>query len=193
MHEKNTTGGFQTGDINLASALMACGVPLSPDDPVTLIQPESGKPYGSFRLREMTMDGRDSTMDLMLVWGGKKRLAPSHGFEVICQFLRSRPADCRSTNDLLDFAMEYLVTLGMPCAGVRTLADVPRWVAAKPTSADSFILAFIHCREQLFRHFQKSKTDHYLTRGSGNEARHAMISNNLPRWQRRELTSRLQG
>ena len=192
-HEKNTTGGFQTGDINLAAALMACGVPLSPEDPVTVIQPEIGKPYGSFRLREITMDGRDKTQDLMAAWSGRKQLTPAHGFEQICRFLRSRGSDCRSTEEMLDFAIDYLTDIGFPCVGVRCFADVADYVSTRPTSADAFVLAFIHCRELLFQAFRRSKIDHYLTRGSGNDIRRAVISNTLPAWQRRELTARLQG
>lgn len=190
---RNTTGGFQTGDINLAAALMACGVPLSPDDPVTIIQPEHGKRYASFRLMEITMDGEDKTADLMSAWSGRKELEPSHGFEMICRFLRDRPSDCRRTDELMDFAIDWLSGIGFPCAGVRSLSDVPQYVAERPTSVDAFILAFVHCRDVIFQAYQRSKTDHYMTRGSGADSRYAMISDNLPRWQRRELTSRLNG
>jgi len=190
---RNETGGFQTGDINLAAALMACGVPLSPEDPVTIIQPENGRRYGSFRLMEITMDGRDKTADLMSAWDGKKDLPPGHGFEMICRFLRERPDDCRHTDDLMDFAMAWLGRLGFPCAGVRTFDDVPQFVTGRPASVDAFVLAFIHCRELIFQAYRRSKTDHFMIRGSGRDSRYAIISDNLPRWQRRELTSRLNG
>jgi hypothetical protein len=192
MENRNTTS-HQTGDINLAAALMACGVPPSREQPIKLIQPESGKKYASFRLGPCTMDGKEKTENLMDVWAGRRELEPSHGFEQICRFLKARPRGCRDTEALLDFAIDYLRKMGFALSGVRHMGDIEAKVQSEPQSVDSFILAFIHCRELLFSMFRQARTDFYFERGHGADTRRGMIAENLPAWQRRELTSRLNG
>lgn len=183
----------QTGDLNLAAALMACGVPLSQQDPIAIIQPEHGKRYGSFRLGPATIDGEDETRDLMDAWTGKLPLPPAHPFQTISDFLKSRPENCRSTPDMFDYAIAYLRMESLAVSGVARITDIPAFVERNRKSTAAFILAFVHCREMLFQQFTRARTDHYLQRGSGQEIRRAMISSNLPKWQRAELTSRLNG
>lgn len=190
---RNGDSSFQTGDINLAAALIACGVPPSDGDPVTVIQPEHGPAYGSFRLGSITADGKDLTAHLMEAWNHQRDMGEWHGFTIISEFIKARPKDCRHTDEMLDFAIDYLRAMGESTAGIAELRDIPSFVERDRNTAAAFILAFVWQRDDLFKTFRNAKTDFYLSRGTGRDMRQAMISDNLPRWQRRELTSRLQG
>jgi hypothetical protein len=184
---------FQTGDINLAAALMACGVPLTPEDPAVMIQPEHGRRYASFRLLGMTMDGRDETRTMMAEWNRRGALQPGHPFTAIADFItekRRAEPDAKSCNDFLAFAIDYLRADGFSCGTVCKVADIPDFVNGGPGTVDRYILAFIHCREVLFGIISDARrTDFHMER----DGRHALISDNLPRWQKQHLTSRLNG
>ena len=184
---------YQTGDMNLAAALMACGVPLAQEDPAVMIQPERGRRYASFRLLGRTMDGKDETRAMMAEWARRGQLQPGHPFTAIADFVtekrRSAP-EAKSCDDILGFALEYLRAEGFPCHGVARVSDIPDAVNGGPDTLDCYILAFIHCREVLFQIIDETRrTDYYFER----EGRHALISDNLPRWQKQYLTSRLNG
>jgi len=184
---------YQTGDMNLAAALMACGVPLAPDDPAVMIQPENGRRYASFRLLGRTMDGQDDTRAMMGEWNKRGELRPGHPFTAIADFLnekRRAAPGAKSGDEILGFALEYLRADGYPCHGVARVTDIPDAVNGGPDTLDCYILAFIHCREVLFGIIRDTRrTDYHLER----EGRHAMISDTLPRWQKQHLTSRLNG
>ena len=185
----------QCGDINLVAAIMAMGVPLKSDCPLTLTENEDGMIYSSFRLEEYTFDMKIATQDLMENWSGVSRnpYPATHGFSQICQFIRCRPRGIQNTQDLLDFAVDYLRQMGHELPGLRVITDIPRFVAALPTSEASYVLAYIANREQCFQLFARAKRDKYRTAGEGKDTRRVLIDTKLPRWQKQELLSRLQG
>ena len=185
----------QCGDINLVAAIMSLGIPLKSGDPLTLTEGPGGKIYSSFRLEEYSLDMKIATNDLMENWSGIARvpLPHDHGFSRICQFIRSRKAGIQNSQDLLDFAVDYLRERGHELPGLRRLADIPHFVAAMPDSEASYVLAYIANREQCFHLYSKARRDKYRTAGHGSEMRHALIDHKLPRWKKEELVSRLQG
>lgn len=193
MHEGKI---YQTGDINLAAALMACGVPLSPTDPAVMVQPEDGPRYASFRLLDRTIDGKDETDSMMARWKHGGALPPDHGFSIIADFLierRERAPEAKSTDEMIAFAVDYMTAQGRAAGmnGVRNVNDIPDRLRRAPHTPETFILAFVHCRDLLFGIINKMKrTDYHFQR---DEVRHAIISNTLPAWQRKELTARING
>lgn len=188
--EGNTT--WQCGDINLAAALMSQEIPLDAYCPVSLIDSETGQ-YSSFRITFAHTSGGLDTEDLMDAWAGKKSIPKDHGFSYVCQFIRARPRGIQSSNDLLDFAVTYLTEKGHKLPGLRTLEDIPAFVNALPNSEASYVLAYINNRDVCFQLHKRATRKSYLTEGSGSETRHALLDTQLPKWQARELLSRLQG
>lgn len=195
--EINGQASFQTGDINLAAALMACGVPPSRDDPVAVIQPEHGKPYASFRVGPQTADGKDLTEHMMEAWNNRRDLGEWHGFTILSHFIkafrRGIPNGQKSTENVFGFAIDYIRDMGESSTGVAKVSDIPAFVDKDRHTAAAFILAFVWQRDDLYKTWKRARTDFYLSRGDCYAMRQALISDNLPRWQRRELTSRLQG
>ena len=178
----------QTGDLNLAASLMACGVPLSQDAPVALIQPEHGKRYGSFRFGPMTADGIDSTDSMLHAWSGRGGMKPDHPFMQLMDFCKShRAAGIRDTDSLLSFAIGYLLDRQQRVDSVSMLSDIPQFIESNRLTMAGFVLAYVFNRDVLFKAFSKARTDYYFSKNGHS----AMISDKLPRWQQRELASRL--
>ena len=184
---------YHTGDINLAAALMACGVHLDPLAPVRLIESEAiGRDYASFRLFDITADGLDSTGRLMSAWSKVEPLPAHHPFEIISRFVAGKPREIRHTNDLLDYAIDWLRADGInpPCS---SLADIPDLCRKFPQSVESYILGFVYNRETCFKLCQQARREVHQFSKDGNRERQTLIDTRLPRWQRNELLSRLQG
>lgn len=186
------TSIHHTGDINLVASLMAMGIPLDPIDPVSVVDNEKGV-YGSFSVTEYSEDGTIDTGTLMDAWTGSKPLPPEHGFSRICAFLRARPRGVQRSEDLLDFAVEYLRQQGHTLPGLRRLADIPAFVNALPEGEASYVLAYVWNRDVCFQLYKLVSKKLYYQEGEGRDARRAIIDTRLPRWQASEILSRLQG
>jgi len=183
---------YQTGDINLAAAIMSCGVPLDPLDPVCQIEHPNGTKYGRYSLAPYSMDGVTDTGDLMEHWSGTKTLPESHGFSQICEFIKARPRGIQRTDDLLDFAMEYLQGLGFLLMGLRGIDSVSAYVNSHENAA-SYILAYVSNRDLCFTLYRTMTRKVYYEEGYGDDIRRALLDTRLPKREARELLSRLQG
>lgn len=181
------------GDINLVAAVMALGVPLDSLQPVSLIENAHREKYASFYLTEYSDNGTEQTETLMEYWNGTRQIPAGHGFAAICAFIKARPRGIQKSADLLDFAVDYLQERGHALPGLRKLEDVPRFVSALPESDASHILAYVWNRDVCWQLFRQAARQVYYQDGEGAEARRALIDTRLPRWQARELLSRLQG
>ena len=182
----------RTGDINLVSALMSLGIPLDPIDPVHVVENARGV-YGSYSVLECSDDGSEATETLLDHWNGTKPLAPDHGFAQICQFIRARPKGIQSTNDLLGFAVDYLRQQGHGLPGLKSIDDVPQYVATAPLGEAAHVLAYVWNRDLCFQLYRKTTKKLFYEEGTGKDTRRALIDTRLPRWQAKELLSRLQG
>jgi len=180
-----------TGDVNLAAALMALGVPLNASRPVTVVD-RHPQPYGSFYYGECSEDGTEDAETLCAHWNGISLLPPKHGFPQICQFIRARPRGVQSTPDLLGFAVEYLTQQGHGLPGLRRIEDVPAFVAALPEGEPAHILAYVWNRSLCFQLFRNASRALYYEAGDASQIRRALIDTQLPRVQARELLARLQ-
>lgn len=183
---------YQTGDINLAAAVMSCGVPLDPVEPVCQISHQSGQNYGRYALLAYSMDGTTNTEDLMEHWSGHKKLPESHGFSQICEFIKARPKGIQRTSDLLDFAMEYLQGMGFILSGLRGIDSVAAYVNNHENAA-SYVLAYVSNRDLCFTLYRTMRRKVYYEEGSGDEIRRAILDTQLPKREAKELLSRLQG
>ena len=186
----NGTNSRQTGDINLAAALMACAIPLNADDPVRVIDAEHlSKPYASFNVTDQSLDGKHTTEDCMLHWSRVKELSPTHPFAVICTFIQAKPHGRLSADEWLGFAIDYLRDMGIQTPGLGRLSDVELYVSKIPTTPESYILAFVANRATCNELYKAARRAVFMQR---DEAR-TLIDSKLPEWQRKELLSRLQG
>lgn len=182
-----------TGDINLAAALMSVGIPLDPHEPVFLVEPENGKAYGSFSLLPYAEDGSESADHLLEVWNGGAKIHSDHGFAHICSFIRARPREIQRGDDLLAFAMDWLAERGDVLAGLRRFEDIPRFVQQLPATRAGYVLAYIWNRDVCYKLYQNARRKLYYRAGHGAETHHALLDSRLPRWQAKEILSRLNG
>lgn len=185
-------GSHNTGDINLAAAIMSQGAPLDRFEPVSLVF-AGGSKYSSFQIPVASIGGNLDTSDLMDAWSGHKSLPQDHGFNHVCRFIRARPRGVQRSEDLLDFAVEYLTEKGQSLPGLRKLEDIPSFVEALPESEASHVLAYVFNREICFQLHNRAVRKSYHTSESGGETRRAILDTQLPKWKSRELLSRLQG
>lgn len=186
------TSARHSGDINLVAALMSLGIPLDPNDPVHVVENSKGV-YGSYSVLEYSDDGSEATETLLDHWNGTRHLPADHGFAQICRFIRARPRGIQRTPDLLDFAVDYLRQQGHALHGLRTIDDVPRYVAAAPAGEPAHVLAYVWNRELCFTLYRATSKKLFYEEGSGKDTRRALIDTRLPRWQAKEILSRLQG
>jgi|APGre2960657404_1045060.scaffolds.fasta_scaffold22532_2 hypothetical protein len=186
------TSSRHSGDINLVSALMACGIPLDVLDPVSVVD-RHPHPYGSYNFAEYSEDGTEDVDTLLGHWSGTQPLPADHGFAAICRFIRARPKGIQRSADLLDFAAEYLEQQGHRLAGLRRMDDVPAFVNALPKGEAAYVLAYVWNRELCFQLYRGASKKLFFEEGSGRDTRRALIDARLPQWQAREILSRLQG
>jgi hypothetical protein len=171
---------------------MACGIPLDVLDPVSVVDNDHGQ-YGSYNLAEYSEDGTEDAETLLGHWSGTAPLAPDHGFTQICRFIRARPRGIQRSADLLDFAVDYLAQQGHSLIGLRKMEDVPAFVNALPKGEAAHVLAYVWNRELCFQLYRTASKKIYYQEGEGRDARRALIDTRLPKWQAKEILSRLQG
>ena len=182
---------FQTGDVNLASALMACSIPLDRDCPVKLIESTTrDKPYGSFLVCAISEDGMEDTQALMEFWTNGGTLRDGHPLPRICEFIKAKPNGILSPDEWLDHAVDWLKARSIPLPGLRRMSDVPAFVQALPQSLESYILAFVYNRWTCFQLYNNARRAIHQSRG---DQLHTLIDSRLPKHQRNELLARLEG
>jgi hypothetical protein len=181
-----------TGDINLVATMMALGIPLDPICPVSVID-DHGTTYSTYHVAEYSVDGVESSDQISEFWAGREPSPPGHGYRHISDFIRSRPRGIQQTEDLLAFAVDYLVERGHKLPGVRSIADVPAFVAALPNDRASYVLAYVYNREVCYQLHKLASHKVYYEDGQGDDTRRAIIDTRLPRWKAKEILSRLEG
>ncbi len=193
MKEINGEISRQCGDINLVSAMMACGITLNPRKPCTVIESEDGHTYTSFIYLPVGVDGRTLSDHLIAHWVGKIKLPDDDGFAQVCEFIRARPKGVQRSADLMDFAMKYLADRAEPVFGVRQFDDIPDFVAKAPNGRAQFILAYVWNRDICYQLHKRAGRSVHMGDMSKTGGRCAIIGHNLPQWQKRELVSRFLG
>lgn len=176
-----------SGDINFVAALMSQGIPLDRDHPCRIVQSERG-PYSSFRYAGVSDDGKTAVSPLIDHWNGTSNLPKDDGFAVVCEFIKARPRGIQGSNDLLDFAIDYLTERGHKLVGLQRFEDIPKFIEALPQDPASYILAYVWNREICFQLHKTCRRSIYLN----DSDRHAIIDERLPKWKRDELLSRYQ-
>ena len=190
MDNYNGNNATQSGDINLVSALMACAIPLKKENCVQLISSEqNNRTYARFSLEAASDDGRHTSQACVDHWTGAKNLPDQHPFAEICKFISARPMHNLTIGEWLDYAVDYLNVKGIALPGLRTIADIPAFVAALPSNPESYILAFVANRKTCLDLFNNARRCVFLQ----NEDASVLIDTKLPRHQRNELLSRLEG
>jgi hypothetical protein len=181
---------YQTGDVNLAAALMAVGIPLDIECPVKLIESSyRGKPYGSFLLAAISEDGQEDTKKLMDFWSGGDVPRIGHPFVAICEFIRAKPEGVLSSEDWLTHAIDWLADRDLKCPGLVKIDDIPDFVKPLRNAIQSYILAFVYNRWTCFQLYNNARRSVHQSAGN----RHTMIDTKLAKPLRNELLARLEG
>jgi hypothetical protein len=180
---------YNTGDINLAAACMAVGIPLDPVQPVRIIESSDGHSYGSFSLGPWSEDGQESTESIMDHWSKRAGLRDDHPIVAISHFIAGRPIQKMSMTEWLEYAIDWLGERGHQVQGVASISDIPERVNPLPQSLTSYILAFVYNRQTCFHLYNDSRRAVHMSNGES----HVLIDHKLPKWQRNELLSRYQG
>jgi hypothetical protein len=180
-----------TGDINLAAALMSVGFPLEPNEPACMIESDTGR-YASFKICEVSTDGTEEAGTVMGYWTNGES-PKGHGIKYVSDFIKARPKHIKSTADMLDFAMEYLTQQGCAVFGIRCFDDIPDYVSRNPKTESAYVLAFVYNRETCFQLAQKGKRQVYYDSDEGATSRRTLIDVNLDRRLARELLARQEG
>lgn len=186
-------GSRQTGDINLAAALMACAIPLDAISPVRVIMSDFQRPYASFKIGESSSDGIHITETLMRYWSGEKPLPDDHPFVKISHFIKGKPEGKLTADDWLSYAVSHLSSQGVSLSGLRRISDIESFVTRFPKNPESYILAFVANRVVCQDLYHNARRSTYKSVESDGAAKHTLIDSKLPTWQRNELLSRLQG
>jgi len=148
---------FGSGDINLAAALIAVGIPPDPITPIELIARDNGRDYIRFHFLKESTCGKYDVMALSEGWSDPhlfSRAHPGHPFKLIMDFISSRPSGCANQDDWLAHAAAFLQ---LPLAAIRkTYADIDRACKASPESPVSYVCGFVRNRVDLI-HAAKRK------------------------------------
>jgi len=185
------TSGHGTGDILLAAALMAVGIPLDPIGKCAVIHKDDGKSYGRFFLLPVSACGKFETLKLMGEWSVKGTLPANHPFVWILDFITARPHGCSTVSDWLNFAHVYAGQSGLPKAGLpANVRNIPDFVARNSESLAGHLFAFVHCRGVAQEEFRHAKNQVMMTNQTGGAT---IIDASLPIATRNNLLARLEG
>lgn len=181
-----------TGDILLASALMALGIPLDPVSPCETIQKDDGRSYGRFHLLPHSMDGKQDTHTMSRAWSRLEDLPADHPFAWLMTFVATRPRGVSSVSDWLGWAVDHCRDLGIDAAGLPgNIERIPDFVKAQPDSRAAYIFAFVHCRDLAMLLYQKERRTKVMM--SAGPKHHVIMDTRLPKPVRSDLLSRLEG
>lgn len=183
-HEAN----FGTGDINLAAACMAMGVPLKPFRPVVVVKRDNGRDYGRFNLEPLSVCGRFSVLRLDKMFGGDAPTNPGEeNFAAILAFVKARPSGVRTLDDWYGFACEWLRDQGETVIPAR--GAVEDFIKGAPNSMPAHIFAFILNRAHAFD-LAKAACGRPQIMASRGKA-HVLLDERLPRRVKADIYSRL--
>lgn len=185
------TSSHATGDLLLASALMAVGIPLEPRNECSVIHKDDGKSYGRFHILPLSACGKFETLKLMGEWSTKGTLLPSHPFVWILDFIAARPQGVSSVSDWLNWAHVYAGQVGISKIGLpKSIGDIPAFVAKNSENLAGHLFAFVHCRGAAQEAFRQAKNQVMMTNRTGGAA---IIDASLPIATRNNLLARLEG
>lgn len=187
-------GPHGTGDLNLASALMAVGFALEANNECVSVRGERfGKPHGRWYLMPISSDGKLDVHRMMQAWSGiGDRLPKDHCFNWVMAFINyGRAQRCVTNNDWLGAAHDHCRELGLKSdriakeafqndGEIRTIGD----------TRQAYIFAFVSCRDYALRLWDQAKRVQVM---QTREKSHTLIDAKLPATKRNELLSRLDG
>jgi hypothetical protein len=174
---------FNTGDIHFASALLTIGFSMNEQKPCSLISHENGNVYSRYHFQTVSNDGKLDANVMSKAWSNNTLLPSDHGLNQVSQFIR-RGAAKMSIADWIDLA-QSIFSIGH----VTNLQIAADHVAAFPDNPESYALAYICNRDQLFKLHNKARREIFMTNG---DAR-TLIDLTLPKHQQKELRNRLNG
>jgi len=178
-----TNSAFGTGEINLACALMALGIPLDSGNPCSIIAHQNGHVYSRYHFEAISFDGAFRTVEMSALWSNIGQVPDNHPLRVICDFVKSAGHGLK-LNDWFDHA-QSIFEIGH----LTNFEDAQRPVSTFPENPESYCLAFMLNRRELLTLHHKATRETLMTKGDST----ALIGVNMPRYQKQELINRLNG
>ena len=174
---------FSTGDLNLACVLMSLGIPLTESKPCSLIAHENGHTYSRYHFESHSVCGKYITSDMNNAWSDISRVPENHPMQFLSNFVRNGRGKM-TISDWLQLAQE-VYNIG----NVRNEETAKMHISMFPESEESYALAFVYNRVELYALHNKASKEIYMSNGDAN----ALINIGLPKYQRQELINRLNG
>lgn len=174
---------FITGDINLACALMALGIPLDAMQPCSIIAHENGQMHSRYNFEAHSINGRFYALDMSKAWASIDKIPAQHPLAIISHFVR-RAGRGRSLKEWLEHAIDEF-----NLKHVTNYSDAESHVASFPENPESYCLAFVCNRRTLLDLHYKATQKIYMSNGD----RRVLIDSKLPAHQKKELVNRLNG
>lgn len=183
-----------TGDLNLAAALMAVGIPLEPGNECVSVRGEKfNRPHARWYLMPISSDGKLDAHRLMQAWSGiGEPLPKDHCFNWVMAFITyGRSQGCSTTQDWLGAAHDHCRDLGLKPDAIAKAAFVDDGeVRTIGDTREAYIFAFVNCRGFALRLWDQAKRVQVMQTV---EKSHTLIDAKLPKPIRNEILSRLDG
>ncbi len=180
---------LNTGDVNLAAALMSMGIPLTEGDPCSLVLRDDGTSYARFHVNKLSIKGDKRTDVLMRFWKSPKS-CHDPAFSDIMNFVRlGLDRGARRCLEWLDLAHDYISDMSGGKVNMPTkIKDIPDIINTNPDASHAYILAYVYNRNHLWDIVGTARRRIMITRGDN----HAMIDGHLEKWKRNEILARLE-
>jgi len=174
---------FGTGDINFACALMSLGIPLYENERCAVIAHENGAVYSRYYFEPYSVDGKFETITMSRAWSRMDTLPADHPLHWLSSFARQSEKG---------FTISDWLGLACDIYELKHIANVEtarQHIAQFPNNAESYCLAFILNRIELYALHKSATQKIYMSKGKSS----AMIDVRLASPQKRELINRLNG
>lgn len=183
---KNRSESLNTGDINLAAAVMSMGVPLCEHQKTSLVLRGGDKfgTYARFHLKLTSIKGDHSTQKLMSYWREPNR-CQDNDFAQIMNFVKKGiRSGAKLAEEWLQLAVEHVNEVSGGNVNIpATFEALPEFIEAQPDETHSYLLAFVYNRWDLQQIIKKAQRQIMMSNGDN----HVIIDGHLERWKQKEL------
>lgn len=177
---KEITG---TGDINFACCLMSIGFPLDDGNPCSIIAHENGHVYSRYHFLPYSIDGRISIEGVNELWSNMKKCPDNHPLKYVSDFV------CNFEKGMTIASMFDLAHELYDIGHVKNNDDAKTHIARFPDNRESYALAFILNRIELYALHKSATKKIYMSKGKSGLCVDVALQSN----KKKELINRLNG
>lgn len=178
---------YGTGDLNLAAACMAVGVPLDETrGAVKVILSDNGREYCRFFLMPLSLDGQLGTKDLMTAWSSRSGDGAGHAFGWLMRFLADKPRDVSTLSDWFGWAHDWLRGQRELGRWPTTLEKASEFVNRHPEDKAGYVFAFLVNRDLCFQLAKAAMESPQVHMRHGRTG-HILMDERTPKWRREQF------